>query len=133
MVYKDFPFILKRKDVQATRSRIAKRLTVLALKHFNMSFDREGFVNQTFEAWQPSKRKIDGEGKTLTNRGDLRRSVRHVQTTYPSSRIISDLKYSKRHNEGDDKMPKRQFMGDSVVLNKASLKIIKEEFDKILL
>jgi hypothetical protein len=47
-------------------------------------------------------------------------------------KIVSDLAYSARHNEGDG-AEKRQFMGESVVLNKVSKKIIIEELNKIFL
>ena len=133
MVYSDFPFILKRKELPGIRNRVAKRLSNLAVKHFNMSFDREGFVDKTFQAWQPSQRALRGEGRTLTRTGALRRSIRSVKTTYPNSKIVSDLQYSARHNDGEGGATQRQFMGRSEVLDKASIKIMFEEFDKILL
>jgi len=133
MAKKDFNFILNKGQLPKIQRNIAVRLSEMANKHFNRSFDRGGFTDQTLIKWQPSKRERDGRGKTLIDRGDLRRSIRPVQQNYRQSRIISDRPYSARHNDGLAGMPQRQFMGTSAVLNKVSCKIIIEELNKIFI
>lgn len=133
MAKKDFNFILNKKKLPKVQRTIAYRLNESALKHFGRSFDREGFTNQMLEKWTPSRRVLAGGGKTLSDRGDLRRSIRGTQLTNKKIKIISDRPYSHRHNEGTDGSPKRQFIGKSAVLDRLAKKIIIEEMNKIFL
>ena len=133
MAKKDFAFNRKKRLLPKVKRNITVRLSEMANKHFNRSFDRGGFTDSTLVKWMPSERARAGQGKTLIDRGDLRRSIRTVKQTFRQSRIISDRPYSARHNVGLAGMPKRQFMGQSAVLNKVSKKIIIEELNKIFL
>lgn len=127
---KDFSFILKSKAFPLVKRRILFKLQEMSVKHFNRSFDRGGFTDKILNKWRPSARALRTGDKTLQDRGDLRRSIRG-RSGRKMARVVSDLKYSARHNEGLKDMPKRQFMGESQVLNKVSKKIIKREIDKL--
>lgn len=107
------------------------------------SFDRGGFTDKTFEAWQPLKpqtlkRKTKKNGKVagiLIDEGTLKKSIdydaNYNEVTIHLNERTSD--YGQVHNEGGQgkawgkhpfTMPKRQFMGDSETLrNRISLKI----------
>lgn len=132
MAKSDFNFILNKKKLPKIQRVIAVRLNEMAIKHFNRSFDRGGFTDQTLIKWKPSKRALSTGDKTLVDRGDLRRSIRATQLQNNHIKIVSDLKYSARHNDGI-KAEKRQFMGISAVLDKVSKKIIIEELNKIFI
>lgn len=102
----------------------------IAVKHFKKSFDMEGFNDVPFKRWKPLKRERSryANRKILTQTGTLKRSLRY--NSYVGSKIwwvnvSSPLIYANVHNEGlmagrgaGFKMPKRQFMGDSKLLDK---------------
>lgn len=115
---------------------------VEAVNHFKDNFQKEGF--DVPKSWQEVKRRTWGRGadasrKILTGRtGDLGRSI---QKRVEQTRVIifSDLKYAPVHNYGLRSgrgkgflMPKRQFIGDSKILDDKLMKIIKKRIDSIL-
>lgn len=113
-------------------------LTKVAAKHFDYSFKNEGFTYNSLWKWQERKRPDRQRHKILQKTGKLRRSIKSKVMTTKSGfeiRFKSDLVYAKIHNEGlmgkawgkhPFKMPKRQFMGYSRVLDLR----IKRIFDK---
>ena len=90
----------------------------------------EGFNDTSFKRWKPLKRERSryANRKILTQTGTLKRSLKY--NSYVGSKIwwvkvYSNLPYADVHNEGlmsgrgtGFKMPKRQFMGDSKLLDK---------------
>ena len=115
---------------------------VEAVNHFKDNFQKEGF--DVPKSWQEVKRRTWGRGadasrKILTGRtGDLGRSIqKRVEQT--RAIIFSDLIYAPVHNYGlragrgkGFLMPKRQFIGDSKILEDKLMKIIKKRIDSIL-
>jgi hypothetical protein len=111
--------------------------TVLANEGVNFfvgNFDKEGFVDGSLEKWKTPERKIPGTSaykypkkkdlgrrtrKTLVKTGKLKRQVNNSIVEKSIRRIVWKVvsPYAKRHNEGLDGMPKRQFMGESKTLN----------------
>jgi hypothetical protein len=111
--------------------------TVLANEGVNFfvgNFDKEGFVNVSIEKWKTPERKIPGTlaykypkkkdlgrrtRKTLVKTGKLKRQVNNSVVEKSIKRIVWKVvsPYGKRHNDGLDGMPKRQFMGESKTLN----------------
>ena len=65
--------------------------------------------------------------------GRLRRAVgTSIRVkTFELIKLVVDLKYAARHNDGLDGMPKRQFMGDHPELTKKQRAIITKFFDKV--
>lgn len=103
----------------------------MAISHFKKSFDIEGFNDSPVKKWKPLKmkrRQPYTNNKILTKTGKLKNSLRG--RSYVGSRvwwvdIYSSVEYANVHNEGlrsgrgrGFKMPKRQFMGNSRILDK---------------
>lgn len=101
-----------------------------ATSHFKDSFVNEGFTNDSLTKW-PKRKRVDRKrpGRAvLTDRGVLKRSLRYLKKGKYSVEMHTNksLPYARRHNEGLDGMPKRQFVGYSGALNKR----LREKFDK---
>lgn len=139
---------LKLRQTQQLLKIIRKTLPVqlgnLAKNHFTRSFDQGGFTDTKLSRWQPRRKRL-GKGKfsatqteraNLTKEGTLKRSVKILRVSFPKTIIGSRLPYSAIHNEGLPGkvfgkvpfiMPKRQYLGNSKVLEKnMGMKIIKE-------
>jgi phage gpG-like protein len=118
---------------------------VLAVEGQNFSVEnwkRQGYYKEgtsSFQSWQPRKREYyqvvrkgrkvkkgrkgrvlsSSKGKAiLVSSGDLRLSVKGRRFSMTRALITSNLKYSARHNEGLNGMPKRTFLNDNKVLGK---------------
>jgi hypothetical protein len=71
---------------------------------------------------------------TLVQTGALRQatanSIRSAVFGVNGIRLVVDLPYAKRHNDGED-MPQRKFMGDSPILRAKQIIKIKQFTDKV--
>jgi phage gpG-like protein len=92
---------------------------------FKSSWKKGGFENTGVQIWKP-KKKPNGK-PTLYGDGDLVNSVMLESANWITVRVKSDLPYSAIHNYGLQgkafgkhpfTMPKRQFMGSSVKMNR---------------
>ena len=112
--------------------------------HFKENFRRGGFVDKNLTKWKPAKRigRAKGAkgqyGTLLSARNYLYNSINYRALPYQVV-IYTRVPYAIVHNEGlragrgkGFKMPKRQFIGDSAVLNNKISIIIDEELSKIL-
>jgi phage gpG-like protein len=111
---------------------------VEAVNHYKEGFQNEGFTGKSFERWQEVKRRqgkgkgADASRKILTGRtGLLAESIEY--TTEPGRVVVSanplnvgaGTNYAGVHNFGvtdagrarNTTIPKRQFIGESEVLN----------------
>lgn len=117
--------------IELTLKSLKDEVKDMAVKHFTKSFDLEGFNDSPVKKWKPLKRKRSQpytNNKILTKTGKLKNSLRG--RSYAGSRvwwvdIYSNVEYANVHNEGlrsgrgrGFKMPKRQFMGNSRLLDK---------------
>ena len=123
------------------KNELPEKVANTALNHFMRSFAQQGFDDNGVIPWKEVQRRTPGYKAylypkkkalsrrtrpilfgTKTKRGsgrELFNSVRNglrEQSWLNGVRIVSDLPYSKRHNEGLNGMPKRQFMGRSYSL-----------------
>lgn len=111
----------------------------VAVNHFKENFQKQGFEKKK---WKEVKRrkssKVKGARSTrkiLTgNTGDLGRSFEKPTFKPSTALIISDLPYSAVHNLGlragrgkGFRMPKRQFMGESEMLNKITTRELEKK------
>lgn len=105
--------------------------------YFVNSFRRQGFDGQK---WQEVKRR-EKENQTakdkkpiLIQTGRLRRSVNESirKTTWQEIILGIDTPYAVYHNEGTDKIPKRQFMGQSKELDEKVKNRIERTIKKII-
>jgi phage gpG-like protein len=119
------------KDIQAFKPQLEKvvdAMGVLAANHFTTSFRNQGFTDESLQRWQPRKRTERsrmGNRAILVKSGRLRRSIRSKRFGFLSVKILTDVPYASVHNNGERsgrgrgfKMPKRQFIGYSGVLNR---------------
>lgn len=119
------------KDIQAFKPQLEKAVDamgVLAANHFTTSFRNQGFTDETNRRWQPRKRTERsrlGNRAILVKSGRLRRSIRTKRFGLLAVKILTDVSYASVHNNGERsgrgrgfKMPKRQFIGYSGVLNR---------------
>jgi len=118
----------KQKEMYVAVNALRSDMSKIAAKHFDDSFVNEGFTYNSLMKWRERKRDR-GKHKILQKTGKLRRSVKsNVFTTKNGFeiRFRSNVIYAKIHNEGligrawgkhTFKMPKRQFMGYSRVLD----------------
>jgi len=129
------------KDLQVFKPQLEKlvdAMGILAKNHFIESFSNQGFTDESLERWQPRKRTERsrmGNRAILVKSGRLRRSIRSKRFGFLSVKILTDVPYASVHNNGERsgrgrgfKMPKRQFIGYSGVLNR---KIIAKFDSKI--
>jgi phage gpG-like protein len=119
------------KDIQAFKPQLEKvvdAMGILAANHFTTSFRNQGFTDESLQSWQPRKRTERsrlGNRAILVKSGRLRRSIRTKRFGFLSVKILTDVPYASVHNNGERsgrgrgfKMPKRQFIGYSGVLNR---------------
>lgn len=105
---------------------------IVAVKHFKQSFHDEGFSNKSEKdmPWQEVQRRKKGKGaasqrKILTGEtGDLGESISYEKSS-SGVNITNPKIYAQVHNEGlkagrgkGFKMPKRQFIGPSVLMTR---------------
>lgn len=108
--------------------KVVDAMGVLAANHFTTSFRNQGFTDESLQAWQPRKRTERsrmGNRAILVKSGRLRRSIRTKRFGLLAVKILTDVPYASVHNNGERsgrgrgfKMPKRQFIGYSGVLNR---------------
>lgn len=136
-------------QVLSQLQQVQKELPVLlanqAKNHFLDQFKEQGWEGA---AWQEVKRRIPGTPEykwpqkpkassrtnpILVRSGKLRRAVSNSirSATFKSVRLVVDLPYAKRHNEGLDGMPERRYMGDSPALRAKQQDTINKYINKI--
>ena len=129
---------IKRK-AKKFKGETPRVIAVTAVNHFKQSFRDGGFTDDRFDPWKPRKRGNAADARTrrrraiLVDSGDLRRSIRARQYNFRSIVVGSyGVPYAKRHNQGLDGMPKRQFIGSSHKLNFEIRGIIFKRFKAAL-
>lgn len=128
----------------AIQRRIPLKVGNAGKSHFKENFRKGGFVNQNLNKWKPAKRigRAKGAkgqyGTLLSGRNYLYNSINYRVQPYMVT-IFTNVPYAVVHNEGlragrgkGFKMPKRQFIGDSAVLNRQFSDIIDKELSNIL-
>lgn len=105
---------------------VPKQIAHDAKTFFQENFDKQGFNSGFIESWKPRKNK-KLKHPILVKTGALKRSIRIREKNSKRISLVSNLPYSRIHNEGlmglawgkyPFQMPKRQFMGHSPALIK---------------
>lgn len=123
---------LDKQKVKKTLIGLKSELGVILVKHFKQSFEKEGFNDEPFVRWQPLKRarKRYANRKILTQTGALKNSMQNagvLRGNILNIVVWTSKIYAKIHNNGlmglafgkyPFRMPKRQFIGNSNILNK---------------
>lgn len=136
----------KQKEINHAFSRtLPVKVGTEAVKFVRENFRQEGFVDSKVEKWKPAKRKSNPKhpdqayGTLLSRRNRLYRSV--SKRASPGKAVVyTNVPYAAAHNEGTNnagrgrktKIPKRQFIGPSKVLNERAKGVITKELKKIL-
>lgn len=109
-----------------------------AQNFFARSWKSQGFTDKSLNPWAPrAKETKKTKGKAImVSTGKLRRAVQNSirEKSFSKIRLVIDggsIPYAARHNNGEDGMPQRQFMGDSAELRKQQRKTIVNQIDKI--
>lgn len=133
------------RNMQLLKNDIPTVLANQAQNYFTNSWRQQGWDGQP---WETPKRRITGTPEwkypkkrglarrtraTLVQTGKLRRAVSNSirRATFEKIQLVVAIPYAAAHNEGTDKIPKREFMGDSPLLRKKQLQTIKREIDKV--
>lgn len=130
--------------------RESKKILVIAAEHAVQFFQenitgRQGFLDRKVEKWPKRKNKVDPGRNILVGKGGGSKLYKSISRTgLTSKKVIIGIKgkarvYASVHNFGlrsgrgkGFTMPKRQFMGESKVLNKKIVRLIKARIKKIL-
>ena len=97
-------------------------------ENFNMrAFENEGFTDVGFQKWQPRKDKKNNR-KTLVHTGDLKKAATTAQNQAGGIAFVFNMPYARVHNNGLGTMPKRQFIGESKVLDD----LIRRKFGTVI-
>lgn len=148
------------KAYQKLKAKLPAQFGELSVSFANDNFRAEGFVDNGTRKWQ--KRAIEGKRKgrgILIDSGRLKRSIRVVSTSPQSVSMGTDIQYAKAHNEGlytnvsvpshqrrtrsgrivtvkshsrQAKMPKRQFIGESIELQRRITRHVRRSLLRIM-
>lgn len=139
-----FNFDRVKVNMQRLKTELPVILANDAQKFFVDSWRQQGWEGKD---WPEVKRRIPGTREykfpktkglgrrtraILVKSGALRRAVGHSirSKTFNNIRLVVDLPYAARHNEGLEGMPRRTFMRDSPVLKALQRKKINQAIDK---
>lgn len=101
--------------------------------HVAEAFAKEGYTDASFEKWPEVKRRQDNgkkksskqNRKILDQTGNLKGGFGY-EIHDGTVEMGTDVEYGKYHNEGGDKLPKRQIIGKGKALQAA----IENKFEK---
>ena len=114
----------------------------IAVEKFKENFEKEGFFG---EKWKEVQRRQPGTkayksvskkhpvrniDKILHKTSNLRDSI-NFRTEPGRAIVYSDTTYGRYHNEGDGKIPKRQFMGKNAQLEKEICDKLNQKLQQI--
>jgi len=83
---------------ETLKRTLPRKVAGMAVNRFKSSFDKQGFMDRSFRAWEP--RKGGGGGATLVQTGHLRDSIKIDSATMRQVSISNDAPYANIHNEG---------------------------------
>ena len=120
----------------------------VAKNFFLATFRKGGFTDVGFKRWKQRRKRL-GRGRTsptlketatLVQTGKLKRSIRVRPATFRITRIFTNVVYAAIHNFGLQglafgkapfKMPEREFIGNSRVLERKLEQRILREVNKV--
>lgn len=107
----------------------------VAVNHFKDGFRRGGGkTDASIGGWKPRKRNRERDrGRALlVKTGNLRDDIRTRSVSF--ARIVVGTRsadYSSYHNEGTSRLPQREHIGDSRVMNRKIEQLITKSLDDI--
>ena len=134
-----FNFEEKIKEIQKLEKTLPKVIGNMAKNHYLKGFRDGGFTDRTLDPWAKRKRPNKADRRNsrsralLVDKGHLRRSIRVVRATWGRIEVGSTgIPYAGYHNKGSGKLPRRQFVGRSKVLNDKIIRIIQTKIKAVL-
>lgn len=108
------PWSKMAQDYRRAKAQLPDQISHIALLDFKENFRRQGTRDDGggTKAWAKRKRnksKADATRAILTKSGRLKRSLRKKPLP-GQARVITNVIYAQRHQEGDDDMKARPFM-----------------------
>ena len=143
-----FKFKLTKRLFASQKRTLPIVLGKIAKNFFLEAFRKGGFTDVGFKRWKQRRKRL-GRGRTsptlkeaatLVKTGTLRRSIKVRPATFRRTRIFTNLVYAAIHNFGLQglafgknpfKMPEREFIGNSRVLEKKLERRILKEVNKV--
>jgi len=133
---------MKRKlaEMRKFERVVPKQVGNMMLNHFLQSFDDEAFSDgrQSSDPWAKRKHKtkrdrVAGRRGLLIQSGSLKGSMRVGSATMKKIAVGSyGIKYATFHNNGTKRLPKRQFIGESKMMNRKIRTLIKKKLKQII-
>jgi phage gpG-like protein len=133
-----FKFDKVLQNMEKVKKTLPPVVANLSVNFFVASFNNQGFTDGSLSRWQARKNDTRPGRAILVKSGALKRAVSGSvkEATWDKIHLVIDsgaVPYAKRHNEGLDGMPKRQFMGQSHELQKQQVSKIKQVINSIWL
>ena len=122
------------------KAKLPLKLANTIQNHFLKGFDRGGgSTDASIGGWKPRKtsrsarvRKRSAGRAILVNKGHLRSDIKKRKISFSNVTVgTRSVPYAGYLNEGTSKMVKREFIGDSRILEIKIERRIKREMDKI--
>ena len=119
---------------KAAKNELPRWIGITAKNWFLKGFRTGGGqTDSSTGGWAARKKANQGKSRgILIQSGNLLNSIKVIQSTF--TRIVigsTGLKYARRHNEGLQGMPKREFIGKSTVLEGRIRTKIKQKMNLI--
>jgi len=145
-----FDFKEKLAALKKLKRTLPREVGEITANFFQDNFTKQGFDDNGVNPWKQVRRRIAGTPEykypkkkdlgrrtraILVKSGKLRRDIKVRKARFDrievgTSRLTKD--YASRHNYGEDKMPKRKFIGNSRNLKRKQKSHITNRLDKIL-
>ena len=129
-----------QRNKKLMKTQLPLRLANTVQNHFLRGFDRGGgSTDASIGGWKPRKRSRSAKVRKrsvgraiLVDRGFLKEDIKKRKISFSNVTVgTRKIPYAGYLNEGTSKMPKREFMGDSRVLERKIEMRIKAEMDKL--
>jgi len=115
------------------KGQLHKKVGQVALKHYKQGFKQGGGqTDMSSGGWAPRKNNVDPGRPILVKTKALVRSIRIKSST--RNRVIigtSGISYASAHNYGTNIMPQREFLGDSMKLERMIVSEAKTWLDTL--
>jgi phage gpG-like protein len=130
------------KNFEKVKATLPNELAEESINFFQDSFRQQGWNGGKWEevqrripntrAWKQAT-KSDRTRAILVKTGKLRASIFKKKVSFPQIIIAtgSEAPYAIFHNKGTNKIPKRQFMGDSPRLRQKQVYLIRKRLDAL--
>jgi len=153
-------FLTRLSKLQKLHQKFPQMAAILAVNFSKERFIQKNWVDRSASRWEP--RKKESKGSLMAKSGRLKRSVRKLKVTRNSVTIGTDVSYAQIHNEGGTinktvnvrshsrtrkgreenvrahtrkmnlKIPKRQFLGESAILQRRIERMLDKQIKQIL-